>query len=594
MGDCDNGWSLPREADCSDDIRERDGALHVAGKTTEEGGASNGGMQILKACMKRRTTDILKTHGLGQVCFHDPKDDEGSVRGGGSQPRQARAEKQGQDLERPLEWRLRGKSARIRPSLRGILPLWKALESSYPFSAGLFSLLSATNVSTFCYSLGITLTNAEKNSYLDPIRDVPEHENWLKEKIRKGYRVSFVGDDVLTLFNRIDDPEKYWVRNIKPPEPAPIDSSKLLTVDTRIKDECMIATMDLLKKSKPLSDGPTYDCAARSMLMTARSCPPESVCVGILPYRNGILPPVASALAYSPLSCTGCTLSVQGLARIMSMVAVENDNAYKSKLKDGARRPFPTLEACYTKFASMRRASYSCLDARVAFVNCCPILASNTAKRVCAMSFFSEWLASMVKIFDNSYKLVVISMGAVPKTSVNDMLESYPNLRTSLMHYNTADPAQFEHMNVNKVSASEPISPIARENKLLMYDLCALETELNIKATFTWNLYPVTTLKIGMSVNGSRLVKALIGHTPDSLFNSFVDRFKQFNVGQEILNAVKMDSQMIIAMRARAEVGAAADRTIGDDMGSPAPSSRNLTFRKRDDDQPTLENQQTS
>ncbi|CAK1356606.1 unnamed protein product [Cercospora beticola] len=358
--------------------------------------------------------------------------------------------------------------------------------------------------------------------------------------------------------------------------------------------------MDLLKKSKPLSDGPTYDCVARSMLMTARSCPPESVCIGILPHRNGILPPVASALAYSPLSCIGCTLSVQGLARIMSMVAVENDNAYKSKLKDGARRPFPTLEGCYTKFASTLRASYSCLDARVAFVNCCPILVSNTAKRVCAMSFFSELLASIVKIFDNSYKLVVISMGAVPKTSVNDMLKSYPNLKTSFIHYNTSDPAQFEHMNVNKVSASEPISPTARENELLMYDLlmydlCDLETELNIKATFTCNLYLVTTLKIGTSVDGiSRLVKALVGHTPDSLFKPFVDRFKQFNASQAILNAVKMDSQMIIAMRARAEVGAAADRTIGDDMGSPAPSSRDLTFRKRNDDQPTLESQQTS
>ncbi|CAK1356605.1 unnamed protein product [Cercospora beticola] len=242
------------------DILKLDGALNFGGKTNEEGGAMIGDMQLVKRellaaeCdfdpVEKEYHDTLQFGHVRWSCLAFSSNPEYFISSTGLDKYASTIRKMMRALSEEDDrshvrhvLRSKAKTSNVRSNVDfaenrrasvrvfvvchslerpqmllameepGLHPLLKALYLSYSFRAGLCSLLSATNVSTFCNSLSITLTNAEKNSYLEPIRDLPEHENWLKKKFRKGYRVSFVGDDVLTLSNRIYDPERYWSKN---------------------------------------------------------------------------------------------------------------------------------------------------------------------------------------------------------------------------------------------------------------------------------------------------------------------------------------------------------------------------------------------
>jgi hypothetical protein len=49
--------------------------------------------------------------------------------------------------------------------------------------------------------------------------------------------------------------------------------------------------------------------------------PARIICIGLFPYEQDILPPIATALAYSPVSCLAPTPGVQVLAQGMAMSA---------------------------------------------------------------------------------------------------------------------------------------------------------------------------------------------------------------------------------------------------------------------------------
>jgi hypothetical protein len=52
-----------------------------------------------------------------------------------------------------------------------------SFENVQPVRHLLINMLSATDLSTFCYAVGIDLTEWERNRYLKPIRDLVEQEN---------------------------------------------------------------------------------------------------------------------------------------------------------------------------------------------------------------------------------------------------------------------------------------------------------------------------------------------------------------------------------------------------------------------------------
>lgn len=86
-------------------------------------------------------------------------------------------------------------------------------------------------------------------------------------------------------------------------------------------------------------------------------------------------------------------------------------------------------------FVRMLRCSYSCLCAGVAFVNSCPSITSNFAKRLRCASVFSEWIGHIIMIQnDHRYKLSTISMGAEVEMSMNDSFKSFESLRKYLSH----------------------------------------------------------------------------------------------------------------------------------------------------------------
>jgi len=83
-----------------------------------------------------------------------------------------------------------------------------------PVSDSIMNALSASDVSTMLYALGIKMTRETTMRYLNPIRDMPEHEGWIKSQISDGRKVVLVGKDVIELRDRIMNPVKFWSENV--------------------------------------------------------------------------------------------------------------------------------------------------------------------------------------------------------------------------------------------------------------------------------------------------------------------------------------------------------------------------------------------
>ncbi|KAI4285576.1 MAG: hypothetical protein L6R38_000543 [Xanthoria sp. 2 TBL-2021] len=61
------------------------------------------------------------------------------------------------------------------------------------------------------------MTSRMTMKYMNPIRDIPEHEGWIGTKIAEGNIVMMVGKDAIALRQRITDPERYSKQNPKKP-----------------------------------------------------------------------------------------------------------------------------------------------------------------------------------------------------------------------------------------------------------------------------------------------------------------------------------------------------------------------------------------
>ncbi|KAM0809307.1 hypothetical protein AB5N19_09650 [Seiridium cardinale] len=205
------------------------------------------------------------------------------------------------------------------------------------------------------------------------------------------------------------------VRSIPKPVRATMDTSKSHTIIETIRTRMLDATMDLLRGLYPISDTVTYSNVARYYLAAANSAPVRCVCVGISPHENGILPAVASALAYSPEACIGITTSIQVLSQAMSThtVRMKNNSAYHSQIE--------TRGEFTSKFAFMLRTSYACSEIGMLFVNASPVITHSTSKECRSMSLFSEWLGKLLTIHSEfSHRVTYIeSLIPVIKTIVS-------------------------------------------------------------------------------------------------------------------------------------------------------------------------------
>ncbi|KAK5162661.1 uncharacterized protein LTR77_011267 [Saxophila tyrrhenica] len=86
------------------------------------------------------------------------------------------------------------------------------LENVAPARVTIMNMLSATNLATVCYACPILLTNWEKETFLKPIRDLPEQEEWIRDRVAKGSTVKILGANIPLWLTRIRAPSKYWSR----------------------------------------------------------------------------------------------------------------------------------------------------------------------------------------------------------------------------------------------------------------------------------------------------------------------------------------------------------------------------------------------
>lgn len=322
-----------------------------------------------------------------------------------------------------------------------------------------------------------------------------------------------------------------------------LDTRKLVTIDTDIKNACTEITMNMLRQLCTIAEEETYPNVARYMMMIASMSPIKCMCVGISPYENGILPTFGGAVAYSPTSCIGSTPSVQVMSQVMSSIAVNIKKTFVSRKKHREAYPMMDREQYISKFAMMLRCSYSCLSAGVAFVNASPVVTSNTAKRVRAASIFSEWVGGMIEIHHrNQYKLTIVSMGALAESTMNDVFKSYAESKSKVNYTKTVNPALFQHMNVNKQETVTPISNEITKGEIALDEIMGISTPMTVRAQFVWNTYPEELL---LSIIGEtsimRLTRLLVDEAPEDLLNTFV------HAAVSVYTDIKMDMNDILS-----------------------------------------------
>lgn len=101
----------------------------------------------------------------------------------------------------------------MKMDLSGI-PIRRVFQNVYPVRSRLLSMLSASNLSAFCYSIWASPSKQEKEKYLNPIRYMGELQDWLSNAVMEGCIVMLVGTDVNKLISRIRNPLKYWIEKL--------------------------------------------------------------------------------------------------------------------------------------------------------------------------------------------------------------------------------------------------------------------------------------------------------------------------------------------------------------------------------------------
>ncbi|KAH7001761.1 hypothetical protein B0J12DRAFT_692604 [Macrophomina phaseolina] len=310
----------------------------------------------------------------------------------------------------------------------------------------------------------------------------------------------------------------------------------------KIRRVCVEATVKLMAQLYEMTDPTTHRDVGRAMITIANSVPLRCICVGISPYENGILPTFATALAYSPMKCSGSTPSIQVLSQCMSMCASSIKYAYSRK----AKVPVPDWvmnRGMYTaRFAYMLRCSYACLAVGVAFVNSSPVITDNAAKMVRSMSLFSEWLGCVIGIHSRfGHKLTVVCMGKDAEMSVKNCFKANKGMINDVNYSSTANPALISRMNVNKIKSEDPITRQVTKREVVV-DMCMGINEVpSVSTIFDWNIYPDEVLVENMNMDTiSSLTRQLVDHVPEQLLDRFIDLIAK--------TYAKMDDDAIMSM----------------------------------------------
>ncbi|KAF2123652.1 hypothetical protein P153DRAFT_412683 [Dothidotthia symphoricarpi CBS 119687] len=273
-----------------------------------------------------------------------------------------------------------------------------------------------------------------------------------------------------------------------------INISKVNTVQATIGNQCMDATLKMMSNLNTISDSDSYPDVYRATMMVANLALLRHVCVRISPHENRILPAFATALAYSPRLCIGCTPSVQVMSQIISMSAIKVKRfVYVLGGGRGLRQLLPR---------DYQRSVEEALEL-------VPLLGVVT---------------DIVMIHSaHGFRITVISMGANADKSIDDATSLYPDMNKHMRLTKTINPATMSRMNVSKSESHSPIDDKITIRESHLDTIVNRSRYITAVTGFNWVTYPNSVLDqfIGLGAVGSA-VEALVDQAPDQLLNRFV------------------------------------------------------------------------
>lgn len=324
---------------------------------------------------------------------------------------------------------------------------------------------------------------------------------------------------------KASDPMLDRVSAIQPRIRSALDASKVTSVTTVMRQECVDATMKLLNSIQDISDPITYPSISRAMLAVAHSTPIKCLCIGISPYENGILPPVATSLSYSPMACSGSPPSVQVLSQAMSVCASKIMYVRSKNPRLNITPEMLTPDAYVAKFAMMLRCSYACLALGVGFVNCCPTVVKDDAKRARCSSLFSEWLGTVIRVHGKyDTRISVVSMGEDADEAVKNVFKSFPGSAKSVRYTKTVNPAFVSRLNVKKVKVRSPIDESITKLELAVAKVVGVDGYASAGAHFEWYSYDPSVVSTLMESDAIvDLTRQLVDHSAHQLLTTFLE-----------------------------------------------------------------------
>ncbi|KAJ2970019.1 hypothetical protein NUW58_g9824 [Xylaria curta] len=249
------------------------------------------------------------------------------------------------------------------------------------------------------------------------------------------------------------------------------------------------------------------------------------MCVGISPYENGILPPLASAIAYSPSTCSGSTPSVQVLSQAISICASHIMYTRSKRPKSTITSDMLDSSVYVSKFAMMLRCSYACCVMGIAFVNSCPTIVSDDAKKVRCSSMFAEWMGDVISIHRRyDRKISIVSMGEDADEVMKDVFKSYKDSNTSVRYTRTVNPAFISRMNVTRIKGESPIDIAITDMEKRICLMMGIDPYMPTRVFFDWYEYPNDTICTIMKMDSIMdLARHLVDHEPAHLLSEFVN-----------------------------------------------------------------------
>ncbi|OBT60192.1 hypothetical protein VE03_10626 [Pseudogymnoascus sp. 23342-1-I1] len=163
--------------------------------------------------------------------------------------------------------------------------------------------------------------------------------------------------------------------------------------------------MKLMSNLEMMTDMESFDSLMRGVILITDSVPIKVMCLGLYPYEQDILPPIATSLSYCPTK---------------KMVQKKDRRATigKQMIQD---------EIDYLpNFTAMLRCSYVCAMVGVAFLNVVPVRVKNISRRVRCASYFSDWLRAIIEIHHSfDYKIRIVAMGEFAANTVKKTFGTY-------------------------------------------------------------------------------------------------------------------------------------------------------------------------